>query len=87
MLKVCAEVDDGSFGVAACPGADALGNLAADAVAVGCGILLSGANELNFNIGIRGEGLVDARYAQSELHECRSAHNGDMACPSSRFPR
>ena len=29
---------------------------------------------------MQGEGLVNAKYAQGELHECRSAHNGDMVC-------
>ena len=56
------------------------GNLSANAVAVGCGIPLSGVNDLNFDIGMQGEGLVNAKYAQGELHKCRSAHNGDMAC-------
>ena len=56
------------------------GNLSANAVAVGCGIPLSGVNDFNFDIGMQGEGLVNAKYAQGELHECRSAHNGNMAC-------
>jgi len=29
---------------------------------------------------MQGEGLVDAKYAQGELHKCRPSHNGDMAC-------
>ena len=29
---------------------------------------------------MQGEGLVNAKDAQGELHKCRSAHNGDMAC-------
>ena len=29
---------------------------------------------------MQGKGLVNAKYAQGELHECRSTHNGDMAC-------
>lgn len=33
-----AEVDDGGFDAAACLGAGALGDLGADAVAVGCGV-------------------------------------------------
>ncbi|MEO2514733.1 hypothetical protein, partial [Collinsella aerofaciens] len=37
-LKVCAEVDGGGFDAAACLGAGALGDLGADAVAVGCGV-------------------------------------------------
>ncbi|MDD6945543.1 MAG: hypothetical protein PUI67_07895, partial [Collinsella sp.] len=86
-LKVCAEIDDGGFGVAACLGAGALGDLGADAVAVGCGIPLSGVNDLNFDIGIQGEGLGDAKYAQGELRECRPVRNGDLAWHSSRFPR
>ena len=28
---------------------------------------------------MQGEGLVNAKYAQGELHKCCSAHNGDMA--------
>ena len=58
----------------------AFGNLGTDAVAVGCGIPLSGIDDLNFDIGMQGKCFVDAKDAQGELHKCRSAHNGDMAC-------
>ncbi len=60
--------------------ARAFGNLGADAVTIGSGIPLSGVNDLNFDIGMQSEGLMNAKYAQGELHKCRSAHNGDMAC-------
>ena len=58
----------------------AFGNLGTDAVAVGCGIPLPGIDDLNFDIRMQGKCLVDAKDAQAELHKCRSAHNGDMAC-------
>ena len=63
------------------------GNLSTNTVAVGCGIPLSGVNDFNFDIGMQGESLVNAKYAQGELHECRSAHNGDMvrAAGDSKF--
>ena len=57
----------------------ALGNLSADAVTIGSGIPFSGVNDLNFDIGMQDKGLMNAKYAQGELHKCRSAHNGDMA--------
>ena len=60
--------------------AGALGNLGADAVAVGSGIPFAGVDDFDLDIGVQGKGLVDAKYAQGELHKCRSAHNGDMAC-------
>ena len=58
----------------------ALGKLGTDAVAVGSGIPFAGVDDFDLDIGVQGEGLVDAKYAQGELHKCRSAHNGDMAC-------
>ena len=58
----------------------ALGDLVANAVAVGCGIPLSGIDDLNFDIGMQGKCLVDAKDAQGELHKCRSAYNDDAVC-------
>ena len=58
----------------------ALSDLGTDAVAVGSGIPFAGVDDFDLDIGMQGEGLVDAKYAQGELHKCRSAHNGDMAC-------
>ena len=58
----------------------AFGNLGTDAVAVGCGIPLSGIDDLNFDIGMQGKCLVDAKDAQGELHKCRSAYNDDAVC-------
>ena len=58
----------------------ALSDLGTDAVAVGSGIPFAGVDDFDLDIGMQGEGLMDAKYAQSELHKCRSAHNGDMAC-------
>ena len=58
----------------------ALGNLGTDTVAVGCGIPFAGVDDLNFDIGMQGKCLVDAKDAQSELHECCSTHNDNMAC-------
>ena len=60
--------------------AGALGNLGTDTVAVGCGIPFAGVDDLNFDIGMQGKCLVDAKDAQSELHECCSTHNDNMAC-------
>jgi len=56
------------------------GNLSTNTVAVGCGIPLSGVNDFNFDIGMQGESLMNAKDAQGELHKCCSTHNGDMAC-------
>ena len=41
----------------------ALGNLGADAVAVGSGIPFAGVNDFNLNIGMQSKGLVNAKHA------------------------
>ena len=58
----------------------ALGDLGTDAVAVGSGIPFAGVDDLNYDIGMQGKCLVDAKDAQGELHKCRSAHNDDAVC-------
>ena len=49
-----AEVDDGGFDAAACLGAGALGDLGADAVAVGCGVpFIRGVALVSLNISLK----------------------------------
>ena len=47
---------------------------------VGGGIPFAGVDDFDLDIGVQGEGLVNAKDAQGELHKCCSTHNGDMAC-------
>ena len=61
----------------------ALGDLAADAIAVCRSVPFAGVDDFNLDIGMQGERLVDAEYAQGELHESRSAHNDDMVSAAS----
>ena len=65
----------------------ALGDLVADAIAVGRRVPLAGVDDFDLDIGVQGERLMNAKDAQGELHKCCSADDDNMvrAAGDSKF--